>query len=87
MSFVSENGGILGVVAAAAIGVGGYAELRIRALVPEKVATEVNAKLEAVHSVSPDKIQSMEGDIADNKDYIRKTEDKVERIVDILLEE
>lgn len=87
MSWVKENGGPL-VVGAACLGiVAGYIELRLPGVVGAEVKAQTDEKIEAIHSVSPDKIQSMEGDIADNKDYIRRTEDKLERIVDILLEE
>ena len=59
--------------------VAGYAEWRIDRAVSDALASA---------GIVPEaKIEAMEGDIADNKEYIRKTEDKVERIVDILLEE
>lgn len=57
----------------------GYLEWRI-----DKITSD---KIDSVEIVSPERIRSMEGDIADNKEYIRKTEDKVERIVNILLED
>lgn len=57
----------------------GYLEWRIDKITSDKIGS--------VEIVSPERIRSMEGDIADNKEYIRKTEDKVERIVNILLED
>ena len=62
---------------------GGYIELRLAQAIPEAVEHETSD----IPVISHAKIEAMEGDIADNKEYIRKTEDKVERIVDILLEE
>lgn len=79
MSWVRDNGGPL-VVAGAALTIGGLIlEWRIDSITAEKVG--------AVEVIPLATIEAMQDDIADNKDYIRKTEDKVERIVDILLEE
>ena len=70
--FVWAGGILLAIMA-------GYLEWRI-----DKITSD---KIDSVEIVSPERIRSMEGDIADNKEYIRKTEDKVERIVNILLED
>ncbi len=79
MKFIQDNGGLLAVGAVAMILLGAYAEWRIDRAVSDALASA---------GIVPEaKIEAMEGDIADNKEYIRKTEDKVERIVDILLEE
>lgn len=79
MSFIKENGGPVA-VAIIALGIGAaYLEWRIDTIASKKVGT--------VKTIPLAKIEAMESDIADNKEYIRKTEDKVERIVDILLEE
>lgn len=79
MEWIRENGGPL-VIAGIALAIGAaYLEWRIDAITTQKTG--------ALEIVPTAKIEAMEGDIADNKAYIRKTEDKVERIVDILLEE
>ena len=79
MKFIQENGGLLAVLAVALAVAAGYLEWRIDRAVTDALAD--------AGIVPEEKITAMEGDIAENKDYIRRTEDKVERIVDILLEE
>lgn len=70
---------IVFVVSCLTAGGAAYTEWRIQ----EAVKGEVGA----IPVISPEKLEAMQDDIADNKEYIRKTEDKVERIVNILLED
>lgn len=87
MSWIKDNGGILGVVTGAMIAAGGYSELRIRAEVPERVTAAVNEKLKDIQAVTPDRMKAAEGDIIDLKDADNRMDDKITRIIDILLED
>ena len=79
MSFIRDNGGVLVIVGIVAAILAGYAEWRIDVAVTDK--------LEKANIVSPDKIGAMEGDISDLKRADDKMDDKITRIIDILLEE
>jgi hypothetical protein len=83
MSFVKENGGMLAVglvLWGIATGVLGY-----------MIKGEVSDQLDARGLISPDKITSIEQDIAEAKTQhqidAERMDGKIERIVDILLEE
>jgi len=52
-----------------------------------RIKEAVKGEFGGMKLVSPEKVDAMAEDIKDNKEYIRKTEDKVERIVNILLED
>ena len=83
MSFIKDNGGPL-VVAGVVIAVlGGYIELRLAQAIPEAVEHETSD----IPVISHDKIEAMEGDISDLKRADDKMDDKITRIIDILLEE
>ena len=83
MSFVKDNGGMLAVMGVAVVLVGAFADWRIAVKVEEALAE----KGFATH----DKITEIESDLAEQKVVHREDRDridsKVERIVDILLED
>jgi len=83
MSFLKNNGGLLVVGAAVLALVAGYMELRA----PVLISNELSER----GLVSTDKVAAMEQDIADQKEThnrdSERMDSKIERIVDILLEE
>jgi hypothetical protein len=92
MSFIKDNGGPLVVGAAVVAICGVYFELRLAAELPDAVAGQTSG------IPSSDKIEAIEGDVADLKanlktesearqHYDDKMDDKITRIIDILLEE
>ena len=83
MSWVKDNGGAIA-VAAVALAIGAaYLEWRI--------SVAVTGEIEAVGLISPATIDAMKDDIADQKETHNRDSErmdgKIERIVDILLEE
>lgn len=87
MSFLSDNGGPIAVGAAVIIALGAYIELRLPSVVSDEVKTQTDQRLEAIHNVSPDKIEAMESDIENLEEGAGRLDDKITRIIDILLEE
>lgn len=87
MSFVKDNGGMIAVVTTAMIAAGAYSELRIRAEVPERVTEEVGKKLNAIQAVSPDRVKAVEDRADKLEESDVRLDDKIGRIIDILLEE
>lgn len=83
MSFVKDNGGMLAVLGVAIVMVGAFADWRI--------AVKVEDALAAKGFATSDKISEIESDLAEQKQVHREDRDridsKVERIVDILLED
>ena len=83
--FISNNGGMLAVLAVVGVILAAYAEWRI--------GEAVSAKIDAVtlQQISPDKIEAIEGDIKEVRTQhsadSERMDSKIERIVDILLEE
>jgi len=90
MSFVKENGGVLAVAGVAVLILGGFNEWRISVAVTDAVQERFDALAE-IDVVSPITIESMKGDIKDQKEIhtadALRMDSKIERIVDILLEE
>jgi len=82
MRFIRDNGGMLAVLAVVAVLLGTYAEWRI--------AVNVKSQLDATGQVAPHQIIAIEKDIADQKEThnrdSERMDNKIERIVDILLE-
>lgn len=85
MNWIKDNGGVLAVMAVGAVVLGAYAEWRIDVAVSEKIDTV------ALQQISPDKITEIEGNIAETRQQhladSTRMDGKIERIVDILLEE
>lgn len=83
MSFVKDNGGMLAVLGVAFVVLGAFADWRISVKVDEALAAKGFA--------TSDKITEIEEDLADQKVVHKEDRDrmdgKIERIVDILLEE
>lgn len=79
MNWIKENGGLIGLIAVASVAVGVFAELRIR------------QHLDNMNVPTDDRIGAIEGKVDAQKEvHDRDTEEwkrRVERIVDILLEE
>ena len=79
MNWLKENGGLIGLISVAAVAVGIFAELRIR------------QHLESRDVPSDVRIASIEKDIEETRETHNADRDrmdgKIERIVDILLEE
>lgn len=77
--WISANGGILAVLAVVALILGAYNEWRI--------AVAVQAKFDEAGLISEDRVKGIEGDVVDLKRADDKFDDKLTRIIDILLEE
>lgn len=77
--FFQANGGMLAVLAAFAVVGAGYLEWRI--------SVAVDAKFVAAGSVAPHRVKMVEDDIIDLEKTDEKLDNKIERIVGILLEE
>lgn len=78
-NFIQSNGGMLSVLAVFAVLGAGYLEWRI--------AVAVDTKFLAAGSVAPHRVLMVENDIVDLEEQDEKLYDKIERIVDILLED
>ena len=83
MSFLKDNGGPLVIAGTAIVICGGYFELRLAA----ELEDAVKAETDGIPVISQDKITAMEKDIADLEKADDKMDDKITRIIDILLEE
>jgi hypothetical protein len=83
MSFVKDNGGMLAVLGVALVVLSAFADWRISIKVEEALANKGFA--------TSDKITDIQGDLAEQKVVHKEDRDrldgKIERIVDILLEE
>ena len=83
MSFLQENGGMLAVLGVAVVVLGAFADWRIGVKVDEALAAQGFA--------SSDKITQIEEELDDQKVVHKEDRDrldgKIERIVDILLED
>lgn len=79
MNWVKENGGIVTLVGVVAVGLGLYAEWRI--------AVAVDDAFQEAGSVAPHRMDQAEKDIGELKSADDKLDDKITRIIDILLEE
>jgi hypothetical protein len=77
--FFSDNGGMLTVGGIALIVIAAYGEWRI--------SVAVEAEFAAEDQVAPHQIVAIEEDIDDLEDADLRMDSKIERIVDILLEE
>lgn len=79
MNWVKENGGLIGLIGIASVAVGIFAELRIR------------QHLDSMNIPSDDRISAFEEKLNEqkivHKDDRDRMDSKIERIVDILLEE
>lgn len=79
MNWIKENGGLIGLIGIASVAVGVFAELRIR------------QHLESMNIPSDVRIASLEEKLDEQKQTHREDRDrmdsKIERIVDILLED
>lgn len=79
MNWLKENGGLIGLIGIASVAVGVFAELRIR------------QHLETMNIPSDTRINALEEKIEDQKETHKDDRDrmdgKIERIVDILLED
>jgi len=77
--WLKDNGGMLGIISTAAVAVGVFAELRIR------------QHLEQMNVPTDDRIAGIEQDIDETRETHKadrdRQDDKIERIVDILLED
>lgn len=83
LSFIKDNGGVLAILALVAVLLGAYAEWRIA----EKVDERIQGKLDAIAAVSPDRMKAAEDRITRTEEADDKMDDKITRIIDILLEE
>jgi hypothetical protein len=83
--FFSENGGIVAVGVVFLTIVGGYIELRLPSDV--EIAAKIDAAFVAAGQVAPHEIDAIEEDIDDLEVADTRMDSKIERIVDILLEE
>jgi len=79
MSFVKDNGGVLAVIAVIAAILAGYAEWRI--------SVAVAAQFSAASLVSPASVAANTESIKDLEGADLRMDNKIERIVDILLED
>ena len=77
--WISANGGILTVLGVAIVLLGAYAEWRI--------AVAVDQKFTDAGSVAPHRMDQAEEDIKDLEAADSKLDDKISRIIDILLED
>jgi hypothetical protein len=77
--FLSDNGGMLTVLGIAVVILGAYGEWRI--------SVAVQAEFAAEEQVAPHEIDAIEEDIDDLEVADTRMDSKIERIVDILLEE
>ena len=79
MNWIKENGGLIGLIGIASVAVGVFAELRIR------------QHLDSMSIPSDDRISAFEEKLNEQKVVHKEDRDrmdsKIERIVDILLEE
>jgi len=79
MSFIKDNGGPIVIAGIALAIIAGYTEWRI--------AANVDTQFQAAGLVSPDKVDAMEDDIGEVKGALVRIDGKIDRIVDILLED
>ena len=83
MKFIQNNGGTITVAAVVLAIVAGYMEWRVSVI--------VGAEMDAVGLVSTDRVTSIEKDMAETREThaadSTRMDGKIERIVDILLEE
>ncbi len=77
--FLHDNGGMLTVLGVAVILLGAYGEWRI--------SVAVQAEFDAADQVAPHEIEAIEEDIDDLEVADERMDNKIERIVDILLED
>ena len=84
-SFFSDNGGVIAVGAVFLAIVGGYIELRLPS--DAELQAKVDAKFVAAGNVAPHRMDQAEEDIADLEANDDRLDGKIERIVQILLEE
>lgn len=83
MSFIKDNGGPLVIAGVAIAVVGGYFELRLAATLPKAVQAETDG----IPVITEDRVKGIESDISDIKTALVRADDKMNRIIDILLEE
>ena len=81
--FISDNGGILAVIAVVVVVLGAYAEWRIAANVGSVLEAENLASASAVADLKED----LEDDIEDLEGDIGNLDGKVDQIIGILLED
>lgn len=79
MTFIKDNGGVLAVLGVAMVLLGAYAEWRI--------AIAVDAKFVEAGSVAPHRMDQAEEDINKLETQDERFDDKIDRIIEILLEE
>ena len=83
MNFIKDNGGILAVIAIVAVMVYGYMELRAPKLIADEVANKAYAQQKDVNDNSDD-IADLE---ARHQADIDKVDEKLDKIIGILLEQ
>ena len=79
MNFIKENGGVLAVLGVAVVLLGAYAEWRI--------SVAVDTKFVEAGSVAPHRMDQAEEDIDKLEVEDQRFDDKIDRIIEILLEE
>ena len=84
-NFFSDNGGIITVGVVFLGIVGGYIELRLPSDI--EIQAKVDAAFIAAGNVAPHEIDAIEEDIDDLEIADTRMDGKIERIVDILLED
>ena len=85
MSFLSDNGGPLAVGVVVLAGIGTYIELRLPS--DAEIQAKINQAFEDAGSVAPHRMDQAEKDIGKLEAADDKLDDKITRIIDILLEE
>lgn len=83
MSFIKDNGGVLAILGIAVVILGGFADWRISVKVEAALAEKGFATTDKITEIEEDIIMQKETHNKDTEEWKRR----VEKIVDILLEE
>ncbi len=85
MNFIKENGGVIVLIGALLGGIAGYIELRLPS--DADIQAKIDKAFTDAGSVAPHRMDQAEEDIGELQEEDKRFDDKIDRIIDILLED